>query len=50
MNNQQIAQRPKFSAMISTPGYQTYFLWLMAGDHQGFNRSSDPAHAWIEKK
>ena len=34
----------------TTPGYKTYFLWLMAGDHQGFNRSSDPDHEWIEKK
>ena len=39
-----------YHTTVSTPGYQTYFLWLMAGDHQGFNRSSDPDHAWIEKK
>ena len=39
-----------YHTTVSTPGYQTYFLWLMAGDYQGFNRSSDPEHAWIEKK
>lgn len=39
-----------YHSTVSTPGYQTYFLWLMAGDHQGFNRTSDPEHAWIEKK
>lgn len=31
----------------SIPGYETYFLWLMAGEHQGFNRSNDPEHEWI---
>ena len=42
--------REKFEAAygyhttVSTPGYQTYFLWLMAGDYQGFNRSNDPEH------
>ena len=39
-----------YHTTVATPGYQTYFLWLMAGDHQGFNRSSDPDHEWIEKK
>ncbi|MBQ9778167.1 MAG: 5-deoxy-glucuronate isomerase, partial [Clostridia bacterium] len=33
---------------VSTPGYKTYFLWLMAGDYQGFNRSNDPLHDWIK--
>jgi 5-deoxy-glucuronate isomerase len=39
-----------YHTTVSTPGYKTYFLWLMAGDYQGFNRSSDPEHAWIEKR
>ena len=39
-----------YHTTVSTPGYKTYFLWLMAGDYQGFNRSSDPDHAWIEKR
>jgi len=39
-----------YHTTVSTPGYQSYFLWLMAGDYQGFNRSSDPEHAWIEKR
>jgi len=39
-----------YHATVATPGYQTYLLWLMAGDYQGFNRSSDPDHAWIEKR
>ena len=39
-----------YHTTVSTPGYQTYFLWLMAGDYQGFNRSNDPEHAWVENK
>ncbi len=37
-----------YHSTVTTPGYKTYFLWLMAGDYQGFNRSSDPDHAWIQ--
>ena len=37
-----------YHTTVSTPGYQTYFLWLMAGDYQGFNRSNDPKHDWIK--
>ena len=37
-----------FHTTVSTPGYKTYFLWLMAGDYQGFNRSNDPVHDWIK--
>ena len=36
-----------YHTTVSTPGYETYFLWLMAGDYQGFNRSNDPEHNWI---
>ena len=37
-----------YHTTVSTPGYKTYFLWMMAGDYQGFNRSSDPEHDWIK--
>ena len=36
-----------YHTTVTTPGYKTYFLWLMAGDYQGFNRSNDPKHNWI---
>lgn len=36
-----------YHTTVGAPGYNTYFLWLMAGDHQGFFRSSDPDHAWV---
>ena len=51
VKNDELVEFPYgYHTTVSTPGYQTYFLWLMAGDHQGFNRSSDPDHAWIEKR
>ena len=37
-----------YHTTVSTPGYKTYFLWMMAGDYQGFNRSNDPEHDWIK--
>ena len=51
VKNDELVEFPKgYHTTVSTPGYKTYFLWLMAGDYQGFNRSSDPEHAWIEKR
>ena len=51
VKNDELVEFPfGYHTTVSTPGYKTYFLWLMAGDHQGFNRSSDPEHAWIEKR
>lgn len=51
VKNDELVEFPRgYHTTVATPGYQTYFLWLMAGDYQGFNRSSDPDHAWIEKK
>ena len=49
VKNDELVEFPYgYHTTVSTPGYKTYFLWLMAGEHQGFNRSSDPEHAWIE--
>ena len=36
-----------YHATVGTPGYATYLLWLMAGEHQGFNRSNDGEHTWM---
>ena len=48
VKNDELVEFPYgFHTTVSTPGYQTYFLWLMAGDYQGFNRSNDPQHDWI---
>ena len=36
-----------YHTTVGAPGYNTYFLWLMAGEHQGFYRASDPDHEWV---
>ncbi len=51
VKNDELVEFPYgYHTTVATPGYKSYFLWLMAGDYQGFNRSNDPDHAWIEKK
>ncbi len=50
VKNDELVEFPYgYHSTVTTPGYKSYFLWLMAGDYQGFNRSSDPDHEWIEK-
>lgn len=36
-----------YHTTVTAPGYSAYFLWLMAGDYQGFFRSNDPEHEWV---
>ncbi|HEY8463413.1 MAG TPA: 5-deoxy-glucuronate isomerase [Bacillota bacterium] len=36
-----------YHTTVAAPGYNSYFLWLMAGTHQGFYRSNDPDHQWV---
>lgn len=36
-----------YHTTVGAPGYNTYFLWMMAGKHQGFFRSNDPDHDWV---
>ena len=51
VKNDELVEFPYgYHTTVSTPGYKTYFLWLMAGDYQGFNRSNDPEHDWITKR
>ncbi len=50
VKNNELVEFPfGYHTTVATPGYETYFLWMMAGDHQGFNRSNDPEHDWIGK-
>ena len=43
-----LVEFPKgYHTTVGAPGYNTYFLWLMAGEHQGFFRSNDPDHDWV---
>ncbi len=47
VKNDELVEFPYgYHTTVSTPLYNTYFLWLMAGDYQGFNRSNDPDHDW----
>ena len=49
VKNDELVELPfGYHSTVSTPGYQSYFLWMMAGDYQGFNRSNDPEHDWIK--
>ncbi|MBE6655715.1 MAG: 5-deoxy-glucuronate isomerase [Ruminococcaceae bacterium] len=38
-----------YHSTVAAPAYECYFLWLMAGDYQGFNRKNDPDHDWFLK-
>ena len=43
-----LVEFPKgYHTTVSAPGYNAYFLWMMAGEHQGFYRSNDPEHDWV---
>ena len=43
-----LVEFPKgYHTTVCAPGYNSYFLWMMAGEHQGFFRSNDPDHDWI---
>ena len=49
VKNNELVELPRgYHSTVSAPGYQTYFLWMMAGDFQGFYRSNDPAHDWVK--
>ena len=36
-----------YHTTVGAPGYNSYFLWVMAGEYQGFYRSNDPEHEWV---
>lgn len=48
VKNDELVEFPKgYHVTVAAPGYNSYFLWSMAGEHQGFFRSSDPDHEWV---
>ncbi len=50
VKNDELVEFPYgYHTTVSTPGYSTYFLWMMAGDYQGFYRSLDPEHVWVSE-
>lgn len=46
-NDELVEMQRGYHTTVGAPGYNTYFLWLMAGEHQGFFRSNDPDHEWV---
>lgn len=48
VKNNDLVEFPKgYHTTVMAPGYNSYFLWLMAGDNKGFYRSNDPDHDWV---
>lgn len=48
VRNDELVEFPKgYHPIVGAPGYNTWFLWAMVGEHKGFYRSSDPKHEWI---
>lgn len=44
----ELVEFPKgYHTTVGAPGYNTYFLWVMSGEHQGFFRRNDPDHDWV---
>lgn len=46
-NNELVEFAYGYHTTVMAPGYKSYFLWIMAGTHQGFYRSNDPDHQWV---
>ena len=38
-----------YHTVVSAPGYTTYYLWFLAGDHRVQAVVDDPTHAWVGK-
>jgi len=38
-----------YHTVVSAPGYTTYYLWFLAGNHRVQAVADDPAHAWVGK-
>ncbi len=38
-----------FHSGVSAPGYTTYFLWFLAGNHRTQAVMEDPAHTWVAR-
>src|SRR5512143_1279321 len=45
-----ILMAPKgFHTVVSAPGYTTYYLWFLAGNHRTQATVDDPSFAWVGK-
>jgi len=37
-----------YHPVAAAPGYQLYYLWMLAGDRRVMRPNDDPAHAWVK--
>lgn len=50
VKNGDFVEIPKgYHPCCAAPGYQNYYLWIMAGENRGFFMTSDPDHSWLNK-
>ncbi len=50
VKNGDFVEIPKgYHPCMCAPGYNNYYLWVMAGENRGFFMTSDPDHAWLNK-
>ncbi|MBM3216593.1 5-deoxy-glucuronate isomerase, partial [Candidatus Poribacteria bacterium] len=35
--------------VAAAPGYELYYLWMLAGDRRKLIPYDDPQHAWVKK-
>lgn len=50
VKNGDFVEIPKgYHPCCCAPGYNNYYLWIMAGRDRGFFMTSDPDHAWLNK-
>lgn len=38
-----------YHPFCSAPGYDSYYLWIMAGDNRGFFMTTEEGHKWLTK-
>lgn len=50
VKNADLVEIPKgYHPFHTAPGYDNYYLWIMAGKNRGFFMTTDPDHLWLTK-
>jgi 5-deoxy-glucuronate isomerase len=39
-----------YHPVVAAPGYQAYYLWILAGEKRALLMHDDPKHAWVKKQ
>lgn len=51
VKNGDFVEIPKgYHPCCCAPGYNNYYLWIMAGENRGFYMSADPDHSWLNNQ